>query len=96
MTKGCDNQRDLAAKISGTYLPGGSLFNVRLMGASKASKDDVLKNYSSTAFVMAATEPQAKVFLEAMADLQIDLPERRTVPVKGWILVYDESDALRT
>lgn len=96
VTKGCDNQRDLTAKLVGGYLQEMSQFSVVAMSPSKAGRLDVMKNYSTRAYVMAATEPQIKAFLEAMADLQLDIPERGNQPVKGWILVYDESDALKT
>lgn len=96
VTKGCDNQRDLTAKLVGGYLQEMSQFSVVAISPSKAGRLDVMKNYSTRAYVMAATEPQIKAFLEAMADLQLDIPERGNQPVKGWILVYDESDALKT
>ena len=96
ITKGCDNQTDLAAKLCESYLPELSEFDVRAMAASKAGRRDVMKNYSHTAFVMAATEPQIKAFLEAMAVLQLNESSRGSRPVRGWLLVYDESDALQT
>lgn len=96
VTKGCDNQRDLTDKIVGGYLQEMASFRVAAMSCSKASRLDIMKNFSTTTYVMASTEPQIRAFLEAMADLQLDIPERGNQPVKGWILVYDESDALKT
>ena len=90
ISKTRDNQLDLANKLANSYLPSHSIFNVEAVNTSKAGRDRVLKSWSNTAFVMAATGGQLKAFLDCMAYLQA------REMINGWILVLDESDALRT
>lgn len=87
VSKTVANQLDVTSKINSNFLPG---FNVKVVTASKRGYEEILEEYDTTTFVMAATKPQLTVFLHAMAKLQ------RDQKVRSWFLVQDESDALKT
>ena len=74
VTKGCDNQRDLTTKIIETYLSELSQFHVEALAGSAVAGKRVIQDWGHTTFVMAATEPQLKTYLEAMATLQSTTP----------------------
>ena len=87
MSKTVDNQVDLSGKLADTYLTGQK---VKTVSASKRGHQEVLDNWETTTFVMAATKPQLATFLSAVAILQ------EHGIVKTWMLVLDECDALKT